>query len=130
MGRVSKPVLHRRQGEEGILVRADEPETRQFDDLRRPVVQHAAESRRSRGRTNTDDRQVATALVTVELKEDRIAGFTVDLDLRLRTGRAAWPSFAWFETRSLVGCWLPESTPRSASFHPAFREGGAHCTNR
>ena len=89
------------------------------------MVQHAAESRRLRGRTNTDDRQVATALVTVELKEDRITGFTVDLDLRLGTGRAAWPLFAWLETRSLVA----GNTPRWASFHPAFREGGAHCTN-
>jgi hypothetical protein len=46
--------------------------------------------------------------VTVELKEDRIAGVTVDLDLRLRTGRAAWPLPAWFETRSRVGCRLSE----------------------
>ena len=31
-----------------------------FDDLRRLVVQHAAESRRLRGRANSDDRQVPT----------------------------------------------------------------------
>ena len=102
---LSKPELHRRQGEEGILVRADEREARRFDDLRRPVAQHASESRRSRGRTNTDDRQVATALVTVEFKEDRIAGFTVDLDLWLGTGRSAWPSSSRFDARLLVCRW-------------------------
>jgi hypothetical protein len=57
----------------------------QIEDLRRPVVPHAAESRHSCRRSNTDDRQVTTAIVTVELKEDRIAGFTVNLDLRLGT---------------------------------------------
>ena len=54
-----------------------------LDDLRGPVVRPAAESRRSRRRANTDDWQVATALVTVELKEDRTAevmGLEVDVD--------------------------------------------------
>ncbi len=59
----------------------------QFDDLRRPVVLHAVESRHSRRRSNTEDRQVTTAIVTVELKEDRIAGITVNLNLRPCTRR-------------------------------------------
>ena len=87
------------------VFQADEPEMRQFDDLRRPVVQHAAESRCSRGRTNTDDRQVATAIVTVELKKGRIARFTVNPDLRLGTRRAAWPISSGLDSRLLVRRW-------------------------
>ena len=85
IGRGSQPVLHRRQGEERIIVRADEPEVHRFDDLRSPAVQHAAECRRSRRPANTDDRQVATALVTVEFQKDRVAGFTVNPNLWLGT---------------------------------------------
>jgi hypothetical protein len=62
------------------MVRADESETRQFDDLHKSVVQHSVVTRRSRRRANSDDRQMATALMTVELKEERIAGLSVDVD--------------------------------------------------
>ena len=82
MGRVSSPVLPRRQGEEQLRVQADKLEMQRFNDPRGPAVQRAVVSRRSRGRANTDDRQVATTIVTVEFKEDRIAGFTVNPDLR------------------------------------------------
>ena len=48
---------------------------------------------------------MSTTIVTVELKEDRIAWFNVNLDLRLGTGRSAWPSSSRFDARLLVCRW-------------------------
>ena len=76
------------------------------------LVVHAA------GR-NTDDRQVATAIVTVKLTKDRIAGITVDLDVWLGTWRAALPSSSRLDARRPVRRW-----PRMVHFVGRFAAKG------
>ena len=62
-------------------------------------------SHRSSRLASTYHRQMATALVAVDLEEDRIAGLTVDTDLRLCTGGRAWPALARLNAWLLVGGW-------------------------
>ena len=56
------------------------------------IAQAVRASPHSRRASSTDDRQVVTPLVAVDLKDHRIARLTVDADLRLRTRRATWPA--------------------------------------
>ncbi len=101
-------------------MQADAPGMHQFNDPHGPVVQHAAESRRARGWANTEDRQVATALATVKLKEDRVAGFTVNPDLPLGTCWSAWPSSPRLDAGPFVCRWP------SVTLSTAFRTSEDH----
>ena len=72
------------------------------------LAQDVRTLQRSRRSATTYDGQMATALVAIDLKDDRIAGLTMDADLRLCTRRAAWPALARLDAWLLVGLWTRE----------------------
>lgn len=48
---------------------------------------------------------MTAAFVTVQLEEDRIAGITVNPDMRFGTARSAWPSSSRLDARPFVCRW-------------------------
>ena len=50
------------------------------------------------------DGEMAPAFEAINLQHDRIARFAFDVDVRLGTGRAAWPALTRFTPWLLVGC--------------------------
>jgi hypothetical protein len=102
------PLPHGTREKERLTVPSGEQESREIEPLPRPVSQQIETPQPSRRLANPYDRQVTSAFVALDLRDDRIAGVSLNIDLRICTWRPAGPSSAGLDAGLFVRGWSRE----------------------